>query len=134
MTFAVIQPLEPGLLPRMVSIHRCLPLFKPKICYFIANTFLLDPESVSISNLTQTSFQLTVNGPEGNPDIDHFEVEAVGGGESFSCKILHKDESWECTIEGLSPATSYTTTTKSCMPWQGGCSAGLQKVVETPAA
>ncbi len=74
-----------------------------------------------------------MNGPAGNPDIDHFEVEALGGGESYSCAILYKNEPLKCTIEELAPDTTYTTTTKSCMPWQGGCSAGLQKIVETPA-
>ncbi len=104
------------------------------LVFTCGNISILDPESVSISNLTQTSFQLTVDGPAGNPDIDHFEVEAVGGGESHSCNILHKDEPWRCSLEGLAAGTTYTTTTKSCMPWQGGCSAGLRKVVETPAA
>ncbi len=92
------------------------------------------PSDVTFGDITETSFNVIVVAPPGNPGIRYFGAHVKGGTAAQSCTITDVSADLQCTIGGLRGGREYTVEVKSCLPESIGCSAVKEEdvVMKTP--
>ncbi len=89
--------------------------------YIKLNTFYLAPFKVEVVWLTTTTVTARATTPSGNPAIDAYEANVVGGTSSQKCTAMQSVQPHQCEVIGLSPNTAYTVSMRASLPGSSGC-------------
>ncbi len=74
-----------------------------------------------VKDVTTNSFRVTLTAPQGNKEINFFEVIIEGGCMEKICKLDKSARPLQCDFSGLLPATRYAVNARSCLAGSEGC-------------
>ncbi len=96
--------------------------------------YRLEPQNLTIDQVTTASFRVSFQAPSGVASIEKYEVVIQGGCIEKACSLDKSATPRQCAFSGLQPATKYAVRVRSCLPNSLGCSKNVTGlVVTTPA-
>ncbi len=118
------------------AIHCLTVISLPNFTLLIIIILLypLEPQNLTIDQVTTASFRVSFQAPSGASNIEKYEVVIQGGCIEKGCSLDKSASPLQCEFSGLQPATKYAVRVRSCLPNSLGCSKNVTGlVVATPA-